>query len=128
MREAYLEDLDAVLRRGEGFGHRAHLNLAWLYLRHGDPESAEDQMRSAIQHVASSHGTPDKYHETLTMTWVRLVAAHRRAGDAPDFDTFLSENPGLLDRDLPSRHFSVAVLLSEAARRGLVDPDLAPLP
>lgn len=128
MPEGYEIELRAVLADGTGFGHREHLHLAWRYVRHGGLASAERQMRSAILHVASTHGDPDKYHETLTTTWVRLVAAHVRTATASDFDTFISENPALLDRDLPSRHFSARVLQSAEARRAMVEPDLATLP
>jgi hypothetical protein len=123
------EDLTEVLRQSGGrFGHREHLHLAWRYVRSGDAHAATHQMRAAIQQLAARHGAPAKYHETLTITWLTLVAVHARHSEASDFDAFLAENEGLLDRDLPARHFSADLLLSAEARARLVDPDLVALP
>jgi hypothetical protein len=62
------------------------------------------------------------------VAWVRFVALHVRSCAAADFDEFIAENPELLDRRLPERHFSAGVLWSERARHEWVEPDLAPLP
>jgi hypothetical protein len=85
-------------------------------------------MRSAIRHLAAVHGTPDKYHETLTLAWTRLVAAHLDSCDRPTFAEFMNENPALLDAGLPERHFSPTTLWGARARREWVEPDLSPLP
>jgi hypothetical protein len=122
------DELQQVLREEQGFGHRAHVHLAWRYLKKGDVATAQEQMRNAIRRVAAEHGNLAKYHETLTMTWVQLVAAHIRGSEEPDFETFIAYNEGLLDQSLPGRHFSAAVLGSDEARHSFVKPDLVPLP
>jgi hypothetical protein len=66
--------------------------------------------------------------ETLTLAWVRLVAAHMVSCDAGSFEEFIAANPGLLDRQLPDRHFSTEVLWGDRARHEWVEPDLLPLP
>jgi hypothetical protein len=124
----FLPPLNDVLKSHGVFGHRQHVQLAWRYLHGTEPASAERLMRSAIRHVAATHGTPEKYHETLTIAWVRLVAAHIRSCDAGSFDEFIALNPGLLDRRLPDRHFSTATLWADHARHEWVEPDLLPLP
>lgn len=124
----FLPALEEVLERNGGFGHRQHLELAWRYLSRTDPGSAEHLMSEAIRHVATSHGTPEKYHETLTITWVRLVAAHMSSSDPGSFDEFIAANSDLLDRRLPDRHFSTEAFWADGARRGWVEPDLLPLP
>lgn len=121
-------ELDAVLQSRGGFGHREHLELAWRYLHAVDVERAPLLMSNAIRHVAASHGMPDRYHHTITLSWLRLVAVHVNRWDEPTFDEFIARNPGLLDRQLLSHHFTAAVLGSSDARATWVNPDLRPLP
>ncbi len=125
----FRDELDGVLRESGGrFGHREHLHLAWRYVRGADPDEAADRKRAAIQHVAGVHQDSNRYHETMTFTWLKLVTVHLKHSDETDFDAFLAANEGLLDRTLPTRHFSRELLESAAARSALVEPDLAPLP
>jgi hypothetical protein len=58
--DALLDPLQRVLQQGPDFGHRRHVNLAWLYAQTNEQSSAEQLMGSAIRHVASVHGTPAK--------------------------------------------------------------------
>jgi hypothetical protein len=76
----------------------------------------------------AAHGEPERYHETLTTAWARVVAAH--AVEHPDagFDAFLAAHPQLLRRDLLLGHYSRERLYSEPARARFVDPDLVALP
>ncbi|HXY45158.1 MAG TPA: hypothetical protein VEH29_13300, partial [Acidimicrobiales bacterium] len=92
----FLPPLIEVLESEGTFGHRQHLCLAWRYLRTADEATAERLMRAAIRHVAALHGTPDRYHETLTIAWTRLVAAHVRADGLASFEEFIAENRELL--------------------------------
>ncbi len=124
----FLEPLREALSTPGRFGHREHLSLAWQFLRATDARTAELWMGASIRCVAAAHGTPEKYHETLTVAWTRLVAAHLGSDDSSDFDEFISRNPGLLDRHLPERHFSPEALFGDRARHEWVEPDLAPLP
>jgi hypothetical protein len=115
------------LSTGSGFGHRQHLELAWRYLRGTELETTERLMGAAVRHVATAHGTSDKFNETLTIAWVRLVAAHIGSCDAGSFEEFIALNRDLLDRRLPNRHFSTETLWADDARHGWVEPDLLPL-
>src|SRR5438309_3781535 len=94
--------------------HRQHLRLALLV---ADP-------RPLIRRYVAQVGAADKYNETLTQAWMRLVALH----PARDVDELLAKHPQLGDSSLPLRHWSRDVLWSETARRQWVEPDLAPLP
>jgi hypothetical protein len=116
-----------VLSRGNGFGHREHVLLAWRYLRLVDQQTAARWMCQAIQYVATRHGSAHKYHETLTTAWVRIVAGHEDSHANETFEEFIGRCPDLLDQRLPERHFSQEVLWSDEARTRWVDPDLVPL-
>jgi len=126
------DEIEGSLREVLGvdptFGHRQHVHLAWRYSRDAELAVAEHRMCAAIRYVAALHRTPEKYHETLTMFWTRLVAAHVTTSDVRSFDEFIAKNAALLDRRLPARHYSDRVLMSDQARQEWVEPDLCPLP
>jgi len=120
--------LHEILARGEGFGHRQHVELTWRYLEDHDPETARTLVAEAIRQVAAAHGAADKFHATITGAWVRCVAVHRQRWPANSFDAFIELNPELLDARLLERHFTPEVLFSEGARADVVEPDIRPLP
>jgi len=124
----FLEPLKAILSTRGGFGHREHLELAWRYLAHNSVEGASRQMASAIRHVADIHDAPDRYHDTITRSWVILVAIHRNHDTAATFDQFIAKHPALLDRHLLDHHYSMELLRTASARMRWTTSDLRPLP
>ena len=112
------------------FDHRAHARVAWVYLREGPSlEAALDRMRAAIRRFAASAGVPRKYHETITIVWMRLLAAARDSpGDARELADVLRGRPELADKDLPLRYYSRERLFGDEARERWVEPDGAALP
>jgi hypothetical protein len=120
--------LHEILARGEGFGHRQHVELTWRYLKDCDPEIAPALVADAIRQVAAAHGAPQKFHATITSAWVRCVAVHRQRWPADTFDEFIELNAALLDARLLEQHFSGGLLFSDAARADVVEPDVRPLP
>ena len=123
---------DAFLDRFEtgrlhSFDHRDHLRVAFAYARRGGVEHAVDRARHGLRHLTAAHGEPERYHETLTTAWARVVAHHAR-DHAHGFDDFLAAHPQLLRRDLLLEHYSRQRLFSAAARARFVEPDLLALP
>jgi hypothetical protein len=120
--------LHEILGRGEGFGHRQHVELCWrLLARHGT-DQAGDAVAAAIRQVAAAHGQPGRFHETMTKSWVRCVAVHRERWPAATFEEFLDRNPRLLDPGLLGHFYSPGLLASREARGQWVTPDRHPLP
>jgi hypothetical protein len=128
MDERDLQTLERILHQRGGFSHREHLELVWNYLDRYDADAARDAVAAAIRHVATLHGAPERYHETITQAWVRLVALHRNGSAATTFDEFIADNAGLLDRALLARHYTEKLIASDQARRQRTEPDLRPLP
>jgi hypothetical protein len=128
MNDHDLSILSGIIERRGGFGHAEHLELAWSFLAAYPYEAASRRMRSAIRHLAAVHDASERYHDTLTRAWVHLVALHMRGGTTASFDEFIAENPGLLDRQLLTGHYSSEVLWSDAARERWTEPDLRRLP
>jgi hypothetical protein len=128
MRDRELDILRSILDTRGGFGHQQHLELTWRYLQLYEPDEAQRAVARAIRQVASAHGAPDKYHETITRCWVHLVALHRAQSDAESFDDFIAENRGLLDRHLLAAHYSPELISSARARTRWTEPDRRDLP
>jgi hypothetical protein len=120
--------LHKILVRGDGFGHRQHVELAWRFLGSRSVDQAAEAVTAAIRQVAAAHGQPGKFHETITRSWVRCVAAHRERWPAATFDGFLERNPQLLDSGLLGHFYSPELLASPEARTRWVTPDLHALP
>jgi hypothetical protein len=111
------------------FHHRDHLRLAWYITRRHDPEDATRLISTGIRAFAAKHGHAQKYHETLTQFWVRIVAhLVSRHLEITDFEAFLTTFPHLLEKDLPSHHWHRETMFSPAARARWVKPDILALP
>jgi hypothetical protein len=118
---------------GEDWCHRAHVRLAYLFLRRHPFGESLRRFRSCLQAYNRVHGVPDNltsgFHETLTVAWLRLVAA--RLQDTPsaaDSDAFCDGNPDLLDKSILRRFYSSDRIVSWEAKRRFVEPDLQELP
>jgi hypothetical protein len=111
------------------FRHYDHLRLAWIYLRREGLAAATARIRETIRRFAAHHGATGKYHETLTVAYMRFVAAHlAMTPELGDFDRFAEAHPALFESALPSHFYSSDRLWAEEARSGWVEPDLRPLP
>ena len=92
-----------------GFHHTDHLHLALAYLREcATVDEATERMATTLRGLAAAAGHPEKYHHTLTVFWMRAVAA-------------------LLDQNLPFEYYSRDRLFSDDARSRWVNPDRRPL-
>jgi len=92
-----------------GFHHADHLRLALAYLVESTSvDEAAERMARSLRAFARAAGQEQKYHHTLTVAWVRLVAR-------------------LLDQRLPFAYYSHARLFSSDARERWVEPDLQAL-
>ena len=112
------------------FDHRGHLRLAWLYLGRLPPAQAMRKITEGIPAYASSLGADDKYHHTLTVAIVRVIAQRMANSPPGDFDAFLQANRDLMD-DMAGvllGYYSEARLFSAAARQGWILPDRKALP
>jgi len=113
----------------EGFPHASHLKVAWVYLAETESvDAAADRMAAALRRFAASVGKSEKYHHTVTVFWMRVLAAARDAAPGADLDEILAAHPSLLDKTLPNAFYSPERFGSDAARASWIEPDLRPLP
>jgi hypothetical protein len=125
----FLRAFEACQLSNESFHHRDHIRLAWIYLQLYPELEAREHMARAIRRFAAHHGKSDKYHETVTVAWLRLVAngIARMPADA-SFEQLTAALPELLDKRTIEKFYSRATLASESARAFWVEPDLQRLP
>lgn len=108
------------------FNHAAHLRVAWELLGQLPPEAAEQRFCELVVAYVRGLGASDRFHRTLSIALMRLVAGRRDPGGG--WDDFRQRNPELFD-DAPgliARHYSAERLA--AGRIDYVGPDLLPLP
>lgn len=112
------------------FNHRAHLRLAYVYLTEHDTESAYALMRESLHRFLEYHGVDlSKYHDTITRAWILAVRHFMEATSNFDSaDSFIDQNPQMLDAKIMMTHYSAEVLFSDEARAKFVEPDLDPIP
>jgi hypothetical protein len=115
---------------GGHFGHREHLELTWTFLRRYETTRAASEITAGLRRVAEAHGQPERYHETITRFWIRMIDhASRCTPTAETFEQLLQARPFLLEKDLIERHWTSTTLFSNPEARGAwVEPDIQPLP
>ncbi len=117
----------------EQWKHRAHLRVAYLYLRELPFDPALAKMRASIQRYNAATNTPESlergYHETMTVAWMRLVDfTLHEYGLAGSSEEFLDAQEQLLNRKALRFFYSRERLVSWQAKAEFVEPDLAPFP
>jgi CDP-diacylglycerol--glycerol-3-phosphate 3-phosphatidyltransferase len=124
----FLAAFEAGQIANRDFHHGDHLRLAWIQIRRLGTERASDVVAGAIRRFAARHGHRDRYHETMTRFWVRVVAVGINRHPALAFEELLAAEPHLLDKNLPYRHWSRDRMGSDEARRQWVEPDVRLMP
>lgn len=113
--------------------HEAHLAAcAWLVLERPDvtPETDLPGIIRSYNVAAGGENTDSAgYHETLTQLYIKGVRRFLATCEAEDLlakvNALLASD--MAPRDWPLRFYSHELLFSVPARRGWVEPDLAPI-
>ncbi len=110
------------------FDHVAHVRVAWVYLREAaSSEEALTRMRDGILRFAAAAGASNKYHETITVFWMRVLENVKARGASGELADVLRAHPALADKDLPLQYYSRERLFSDEARAAWIEPDRQPL-
>jgi hypothetical protein len=110
------------------FSHRAHIRMAWLYLRMHEREEALQKIRAGLRHLTEAHDHSRKYHETLTVFWTKQIGlAMEQTPEIEDFEALIAQHPHLLNGKLAEAYYSRERLFSDEARQGWIEPDLRPM-
>ena len=116
--------------------HRAHVKVAYLYLRAHSFDDSLARIRRGIKAYNAANDVPDGpssgYNETTTHAFLHLVAATMRAYDdvvpTQSADAFCDAHPQLMTRHVLRLYYSPERRMHPLAKRRFVEPDLAPLP
>ncbi len=127
--DAFVEGFESCQLPAAQFHHADHIRLAWIYLGRMSEEEATARIEHVIRRFAAHNGVSEKYHHTITLAWMRLVAAARRAAtETHDFEAFAKRNPQLLEMKSLNLYFTAERLAGRDAKAGWVEPDLRKLP
>ena len=111
----------------EQFSHVEHVRVAWWYLRILPLAEALARCSTGIRRFAAAKGATDKYHETITVFWMRTVAKYNISRNGTSLLEKANEVAYKWDKDFPLNFYSRDLLFSDEARARFVEPDLAPL-
>ena len=82
------------------FNHRAHLRLAWVYLAESpSTEAATIRMAGKLRRFTERLGSPDKYSDAITRSWMDKLAAARASMPRASLEDVLRAYPELLHAD-----------------------------
>ncbi|MGI9629175.1 MAG: hypothetical protein ACR2QM_20295 [Longimicrobiales bacterium] len=107
------------------FNHRAHVRMAWNYLRLYPVHEVLGRFSAALKAFATSAGAPKKYHETITWALILVVQERLNASDTGTWAAFAEDNPDLFvwPGGALSQYYSPELLASDRARRTFAMPD-----
>lgn len=120
----------ATISRDE-WKHPEHLIVALHFVSHYNVETAIEKMRGGILNLLANGFQVDlskamPYHETITVFWIRSVAAFHTASNGKPLGEKIAEMVAKFDKEYLLTFYSRELIFSDRARRELVEPDLAP--
>jgi len=124
------ESLVQLFERGEvppgGFHHGDHVRVAWWYLKQDSILLALARFRTALQRFAAGKGRPERYHETITIAYMLLIAERLAGARDLSWPEFAARNPDLLQwqPSILARFYADEVLASAKAREVFVLPEV----
>lgn len=117
-----LADFEAGRADPATFSHREHVRMSFELLeRYSFPE-ALFRLAQGLRQLATDAGDPGKYHETITVAFLSLIAERRLAGGFTGWENFAKKNPDLLRKEMLAAFYDPAVLESSAARETFILP------
>jgi hypothetical protein len=120
----------------EQWSHRAHVKVAYTYLRQHPFDDALNLMRTGVQRYNASNKVPESptsgYNETTTRAFLHLIAAvmsaYRQTYPVNSADEFCDTHPQLMTRHALRLFYSPDRRMHPQAKTRFVEPDLAALP
>jgi hypothetical protein len=128
--EKIVKGFESCRTAADDFKHADHLAVAAWYLRNSSEAEALEKMRAGLLSFLTFHGVDtQKYHETITVFWLKLVRASLDGTDARlSWSEAVNRVIELLgDPGLIREHYSEELLQSPEAKSSWVTPDLKPV-
>ena len=128
--EAVVNGFESCTTAKDDFSHRDHHTVAAYYLHNSNELDATQKMRAGLLRFLDHHGVGRaKFHETLTIFWIRRVSAFLDGLDQNlsvlELTNAVIESFG--DSRLVFEYYSEGLLWADETRNGWVAPDLRDL-
>jgi len=120
---ALLDQMAADTLQACDFGHREHIGVAWEAVGRLPFFEALALFARGIQGAAARAGAADKFHATVTLAFLSLIAERAGQGDYRDADDFIDANPDLQAPDVLAPWYSPDRLGMALARSVALMPD-----
>ncbi len=128
--EAVVQGFESCATGKDAFTHQSHLTVAVWYLQNSTEEQTLEKMRLGLHQFLDHLGVgQEKYHETLTIFWIKTVRDFLQSLD-PRFSPLEMTNAvieSLGNSRLVFEYYSKELLGSASAKNGWVEPDLKDL-
>ncbi len=104
-------------------GHREHVQVAYELLSAHNFVDATKVYVTEIRALATRAGAPEKFHMTVTVAYLSIIAERMSASAHADFNDFLATNSDLLSSNLLQGWYSKARMSSPVAKEQFLLPD-----
>src|SRR5689334_19682309 len=75
------------------FHHSKHVRVSYELLERYSFSEALYWLARGLRQLATTAGHPERYHETITVAFLSVIAERRWRGRHEDFEEFASANP-----------------------------------
>lgn len=106
------------------FRHADHVRAGFEILRRHNFPDAVAAFARGLKQIAARAGVPGKYHETITLAFLSLIAEREALCAYADFESFAAANSDLMEVSVLQRWYTQERLMSAVARRTFVLPDM----
>ena len=117
-----LAAFEAGLLGDTGFPHVEHVRVAFELLSRHAFDEALARLATGLRRMTERLGETGRYHATITVAFLSLVAERREQTGATTWEAFVAAAPELLDRRCLEQWYPTEALSSELARRTFVLP------
>lgn len=117
-----LADFEAGRADPATFAHREHVRMSYELLERYPFPEALFRLAKGLRRLAENAKVPEKYHETITVAFLSLIAERRLAGGFTGWEDFATENLDLFRKEMLAEFYDAAVLESSAARETFILP------
>ncbi len=134
--QAFLQQFEDLTLPFAKWTHRAHVKVAYLYLRRFSLDEAIARMRTGIGRYNAANNVPQGpatgYNETTTQAFMRIIHAvmseYESVFPTETADEFCDTHPQLLSKHILRLFYSPDQRMHPDAETKFVEPALAPLP
>lgn len=106
------------------FTHEAHLRLAFIHIQKYGEQRAIENIRTQLKKYVVFAGEAGKYHETVTVNSIKIMAKQMSSSTINDFKKFIHTFPSLLNdfKTEINNRYDFDVFKSKEARESYVAP------